>query len=389
MIIDTLISGFQVMRETGTILADTLVSRLDNSIPRNGSAVTAEWLTGVFKSYGRDIRVESVELLNEVTGTTTHARFALKYNEAGVKAGLPGLLFAKLQPREIPTRIFVSRFDLIRNEARFYSQISRELHPLVPRFYFSESKKRGARFVLLFEDLKSGNLRFKDVTEPYTVEEAELVLRALAGIHAKFWQSPRFNKDLNWLLSYEKDRNVRINRLMRQWALKRSLRRFADIIPEPVMNAARLVEKEYEAFERTWSELPETLIHGDPHPGNLYFGENRVGLLDWQVVRRGPAMRDVTYFLLFSMSLRDRHAYQERLIQTYLQSLTDFGVKELTFDKAWEQFRLCAPYAWIAAIVTAAAATLQGETQMRKGIEHAGSAIVELDSVGALHSITR
>jgi hypothetical protein len=51
---------------------------------------------------------------------------------------------------------------------------------------------------------------------------------------------------------------------------------------------------------------------------------------------------------------------------------------------AWEQYRLHALYAWIAAVVTAAAATLQGEAIVRAGLERSSAAVMDLDSLGAL-----
>jgi aminoglycoside phosphotransferase (APT) family kinase protein len=33
-------------------------------------------------------------------------------------------------------------------------------------------------------------------------------------------------------------------------------------------------------------------MHGDAHPGNMYFYGGKAGLLDWQAVRRGVAALD-------------------------------------------------------------------------------------------------
>ena len=385
--LDILVTGFRITREMSRIAAGNLPIRRNGEIPSSGSKITADWLTEVLQPHAQGVQVRSVEHISEVSGTTTHIQIALTYNEIGKKAGLPDLMFLKLPPHEFATKVFVSLFDLARNETRFYSETGPEIQSLVPKAYYSKSNERGAKFALLFEDLSGGEFRFKDVTNPCTPNEAELVMRALGEIHSRFWNSPRLDEDLGWLLTYEKDRNIRLNRLMRKFALQRSISKYGEIIPDPVRDAGKAIHKEYDLLEKYWAQPPQTLIHGDPHIGNMYFGENSVGFLDWQVVRRGLGMRDVTYFLISSMATEERRSHQERLIHTYLDSLAQKGVPGFTFDKAWEQYRTCAPYQWIAAIVTAAATTFQGESVMRTGLERSGAALIDLDSVGALRSL--
>ena len=39
-------------------------------------------------------------------------------------------------------------------------------------------------------------------------------------------------------------------------------------------------------------------MHGDAHPGNVYFRNSEAGLLDWQAVRRGHPGRELSYTLI-------------------------------------------------------------------------------------------
>ena len=43
----------------------------------------------------------------------------------------------------------------------------------------------------------------------------------------------------------------------------------------------------YPAAVRLIDKGPQTVLHGDSHPGNIYFRDGKAGLLDWQVVKRG------------------------------------------------------------------------------------------------------
>ena len=49
-------------------------------------------------------------------------------------------------------------------------------------------------------------------------------------------------------------------------------------------------------------------MHGDAHPGNIYFRNGEAGLLDWQAVRRGHPGRELAYTLVTSMTTADRQA---------------------------------------------------------------------------------
>lgn len=384
---DTLVSAFRILREVSWVITDNLTGCRDSKLPCSISAITPEWLTDVLQIHVQGVQVKSVEPLGEVSGTTTHARIALTYNEVGNKAGLPSSMFLKLPPREFATKVFVSLFDLARNETRFYDEISSEIQSLVPKAYYAKSKVRGSGFILLFEDLNAGGYHFKDVTSRCTPDDAEMVIRALGKIHGKYWESPRLSNDLAWLPTYRKDKNVRLNRLMRKWALKRTLAKFGDIIPDPVKESGRYINQRYDDLEEYWAQPPQTFIHGDSHVGNMYFNRDEVGFLDWQVVRRGQGMRDVSYFLVASLPTEVRRTHERDLIRLYLDCLAEMGISDLDFEQAWEQHRLHAFYTWIAQIVTAAAGTLQLEPIVRAGLKRTGTAIVDLDSLGALRDL--
>ena len=54
-----------------------------------------------------------------------------------------------------------------------------------------------------------------------------------------------------------------------------------------------------------------TLVHGDPHLGNLFVDSvdgDRTGFLDWAVIARAPGIRDVAYVLCNSMPTEVRRA---------------------------------------------------------------------------------
>ena len=99
-------------------------------------------------------------------------------------------------------------------------------------------------------------------------------------------------------------------------SLSESARRFAQVLPE--------------YFEQS-SRGPQTLTHGDFRADNLAFtgiGEGRgVTVFDWQVARRSRGPRDLAYFLAGSVSVEQRRAMEESLLDLYYETLKTGGVQ--------------------------------------------------------------
>jgi hypothetical protein len=291
----------------------------------------------------------------------------------------------KLAPRDLPSRLFVSLFGLGRSEVAFYRSAREGLPVRAPLVYFAAAAPRGARFALLLEDLAASGCRFADVTSPSDPERASAVMRALARLHARFWESPRLHGDLARLRrSSPGDPVFRVGRTLCDLSVRPALRRFGELVPEELQRAAGFVAERRLMLESLWARPPLTLIHGDAHLGNLFFDGPEVGFLDWQVVQRGQGLRDVTYFLTNSLATETRRAHGEELIRVYLAALAEAGAPLVPFSVAWEQHRLHAVYTWISCIVTAAAATLQSESVVRAALERSSVAVMDLDSLGAL-----
>ncbi len=92
-----------------------------------------------------------------------------------------------------------------------------------------------------------------------------------------------------------------------------------------------------------WGVGPTTLIHGDPHIGNVFFDGDVVGFLDWGIISWFSPMRDVSYFIAMALSVEDRRAHEADLLKHYLSCnpLFDFGT-------AWSAHRLQSAYTVVA-----------------------------------------
>ena len=72
-----------------------------------------------------------------------------------------------------------------------------------------------------------------------------------------------------------------------------------------------------------WNSGPRTLVHGDPHLGNLFVdvaGGDRTGFLDWAMLGRSPGLRDVAYVLCNSIPAEVRERERARLDRALLRA---------------------------------------------------------------------
>lgn len=352
--------------------------------PTRAADVDAAWVGRALQEAFPGCRVADVEVLDRNAGTTERARLRVTYREIG-RGGLPpASLFVKLAPTDVRTRLFVDLMRLGSTEVRFYRDAAADVPGEMPRVYYAAITGRAQSFALLLEDLGTRGARFTDASQALGVDDARLVMVRLARLHAAFWESARFASDLAWLRSRERNDRYPVERFLCALAVPAGVAKLADLVPAEVHAAVPRIIAARDALEDAWARGPRTLIHGDAHAGNLYFLPNAVGLLDWQLAQRGQGMRDVAYFLANSLPIAVRREHERALIALYLQALADHGVTPPAFAVAWEQYRLHAIYAWIAAAVTAAAATLQEAPIVRAAIERTSAALLDLNSLAVL-----
>ncbi|MBI1818397.1 MAG: phosphotransferase [Deltaproteobacteria bacterium] len=387
---DALVATGRVLREACWLAAERLRWRGDPSdIPAHAASITPGWLTRILQPYFPGCRVRSLEQIAADAGTTDRARLAVTYDDLGSGDPPPASLFVKLAPADFKTRLLVNLMRLGATEVAFYRQVAAWLPVDTPRVFYAHSQGRAQRFILVLEDLSARAVRFTTVAQALTLDDARVVMQALARLHAHLWDSPRFNGDLAWLKSRDHNPNERVERCLCALAMRPGIRRFPDLVPRELQAATGRIAAARARLENAWAHGPLTVIHGDAHVGNLYFSSGTAGFLDWQVVQRGQGMRDVAYFVINSVPTELRRAHQRDLIALYLSTLAEHGVSGPDPETAWQQYRLHALYTWIATVVTAAAATLQVEPIVRAGLARSSHAVMDLDSLGALDEVLR
>lgn len=308
-------------------------------VPAVVADVTDEWLTEVLSHGHPGVRVERTEQLEVIEGTATKVRVRNVYNDVGRSLGLPEQMIVKgamAAHSEAMREVYL-------REAQFYHHVAPRELLRMPRCYVAAQDVSGSfRCVVVLEDLDPRGVRYCHATRPPGYEDAVQRVRALARLHASYWDHPGFAPGgaLDW---------VQPN-LGHPWFdayLEGHLQRWDEIVARPVGAFLPRRLRDPELFRRALRTLqvehasgPPTLCHGDTHPGNLYVdADGTPGFFDPYPVR-APWPYEVAYHLVMSLDVGDRREWERPLLGAYLAALGDCGVRDVpSFDDAWARYR--------------------------------------------------
>ena len=343
------------------IATDAVVGRV-RSLPRTIGDLDAKALSQIM---GRT--VTSVVVIEGDAGTSSRARLALTGD------GVPASVFVKLAAETTTTRLIGELGRLADTETRFYNQLAPELTGL-PKAYGSVFDPLTGRFVLVLEDLAADNCEFPDTLHPLDRDQAGAIVELLARLHATFWDRPP-----GWLYTASADSAS----LLTGPLLKTSARRIAERSNIPVEDG-RFINDNYRAVARLIDTPPHTVMHGDAHPGNVYFRNDEAGLIDRQAVRRGHPSRELAYTMITSMTTADRQACESELLDDYRRALAAAGGPELDRDELWDRYRQGALYPYVATSIVLGMGGMQSEAITVAGLRRAIAALEDLDTVSLL-----
>ena len=341
-------------------------------IPKDLSSLSSTWLSHVL-----DAPVSGFEVVDAHAGTTGRALLELAYREP---VDLPDRLFVKLPPTDELQRAFVTSSGMGKRESRFYESLSAELPVRVPQCYFAASNDSGEDYIMLLENLADSGCTFDNASTRYSLIYVRQVLAAFAKLHANYWASPRFDADLDWVqppLQHE----------IALQLIAQALELHGSSMPDVFRNMGELYLSEADAIHRVWQRGTSTLIHGDVHDANLFFDGDEPGFLDWALVARGPAMRDVGYFLAGTLSPQDQRDSGREMLTYYREQLQAHGVLVPPSEELWQQYQWHAAYVWVGAAVTLAMGDAwQPINYVMSSLERLHAAMETLDSVEAIRS---
>ncbi len=287
--------------------------------------------------------VENVDVGAVVDGTNRRARVSLLYADGGG----PDSVFVKWHGR-MTHRLALLALRAWAAEARL-ADCGGELPLEHPVAFAAGVDRPRHRTIVVMDDVTTTGGRPNSATEALEVPEVRAGLEGLARLHAAYWDRP-LPPGLAFLRHW---------RLSARWApisaasLHRGLRllRHPDRLGPsgpagravPAMPAglhASCLERQFRRSAALAASGPQTVLHGDPHPGNTYaLPGSRTGFYDWQLVRTGHWSHDVGYFLVSSLDIDDRRRHEKELLGNYLDGLGRGGVAPPAMEHAWARYR--------------------------------------------------
>jgi thiamine kinase-like enzyme len=315
----------------------------DPGIPAGLHALSPEWLTQALRSTGtlNDATLTSchVELFGEGKGFSGQiARIGLRYDIA--EAGAPASIIAKLQlPHPDPAvREAVRQSRIYEREYRFYRDVARDVPLRAPRMYYSALQPETGEAVLLLEDLAPAQTL--NMLEGCTAEDAALVLRHLAKLHAAWWEHPRLRL-MSWLSAYDEQAENDQQLYAQAWEVL--LKKAGDLLPDDMVSLGARLRHHVAAVKRYLGQPPQTFLHGDFHLNNLLFdstpGARTLAVIDWQGCCRGRATRDLAHFLVTGLPPDRRRTHEINLLRLFHTTLTEHGVQGYPFEQCLHDYR--------------------------------------------------
>jgi hypothetical protein len=322
------------------------------------------------------------------SGTTTRRSLTLDYNAAGTEAGLPRHVFVKCTS-SIAQRLMLGLGGLISGEPGFYMAVRPQLQIEAPAGYFADVDARSWRSVVVIEDVaRSKHARFWDASTVVTRARMEDLVLNMARLHGSLWQSPLLDR-WRWLRTPAEQARLIDALIGLADRTPTGARRAAGVVPAALRRRAGDL---YEGMRRSMARAgdpPHTYLHGDLHIANAYLtGQGRMGICDWQVGMRGSWAFDFAYLMATALPTEDRRAWEEELLDLYLEVLVVAGGVAPTRADAWLAYRQATFYPYFAWVYTLGRSRLQPRFQPDELaltlIGRIAATIEDLDSLSAI-----
>mgnify|MGYP003327059235 CR=1 FL=1 len=119
---------------------------------------------------------------------------------------------------------------------------------------------------------------------------------------------------------------------------------FGEYLTSEALDLYELVSKNYLNVNKVLAaRSPWTLVHQDCRVENMLFGEiasDRVAVIDWQGIGRGPASYDLAYLLGGSVETDLRREHEDRWISLYHETLLEEGVLTYSIKDLREDYQM-------------------------------------------------
>jgi hypothetical protein len=301
------------------------------TVPKGISDLTAGWLTDALEVVADGARVTDLFAVPIDRGCLSDSVRLVPTWDRPTPA--PASVVAKVPSSDESIRAVGFATRTYEREAAFYNELASTVWVERPVCHMAHYDLGREQYVVLLEDLSPAVAG--DQVAGCTVEDAASVMPELAALHGPRWGDPTL-LELAWL-----DRPAPECAGPAAEKTASAFLSFVDryryrLDPEVIALSERLMGQ----LGRYLWDRPGlwTVIHGDFRLDNLLFGRPRVAVLDWQTVKLGPGLSDVSCFIGSALAPEDRRDHEHALVRAYHQHLAVCGV-EVAWADCWAGYR--------------------------------------------------
>lgn len=314
-----------MLREVNASVPDTLAQALDPG-----------WLSVALAHVSGGAGVASVQLAEVVQAMAAKVRIAVVFEGAAEKIWqlcIKGFLDHDTDSPMVGT--------ISMRESNFYARIAPRISMRTPPCVSLVADRSANRCVLIMADMIAAGTHFYNALEPLTVAQVRDTLDQLASLHAR----PELLNGADWipcrLTEIISNKHLPWSKIQQ---LMHDDRRGE--LPDDTVDA-RLLQKGMQRLAEHNQTLPQTILHGDVHPGNVYRAANgELGFTDWQLIQHGHWSLDVAYHITSVLPAEVAEKEEWELLKYYLDAVQRHGGAIVGMDSAMEEYRRAAIYGY-------------------------------------------
>jgi aminoglycoside phosphotransferase (APT) family kinase protein len=245
------------------------------------------------------------------------------------RKGDPRRYILKVGSDILQRRKWAGELGVFDRELAAYRLLASLKGKLSPRLFSGASALHGSDGLLLLEFLEGA--RNRDQLRGLTWPELTSATRAIARIHARFWNSPVLKKA----------KGLPRHHYMRAHEVRRHLPTFLRWakLPAKASKAFRALSQQVSQALARLRKQPLTLVHGDLRSDNIFYGRNSVRFIDWGLALAGNAAFDLARLAGGSARKPLSLLRHVELIKIWHAELLRCGVRSYPLHDAWQDYR--------------------------------------------------
>jgi hydroxymethylglutaryl-CoA reductase (NADPH) len=212
------------------------------------------------------------------------------------------------------------------------------LRRLLPRCYGGAADTATGEHALFLELLGDvARLDAAGTTADWPATAIDDALRAAAGWHAALWEID--NERAAWAGPRPTTADMVADAPLWRGLLDDARTRFPQIVPKRAWRRRHALIDTLPGWHPAKDRLPATMVHDDFNQRNVGF-RPQVVVLDWELVQRNTAQRDLVELLTFVLPASADRAQVDRHVEAHRRALVEAGVSAGIDRDAWvEGFR--------------------------------------------------